>query len=407
MTMCFVVTFIFTAIVNIVCARTYKATTNIYNGKSTYDFSFLADACASMGDWVPARIESVEQNWAAQTACTTTEAGCWMSVVRDDVSATNWYYVTDGAYDSNNPLTFLGWAKGQPESFEACSVLNVYMWHDSGYTTTAKRVLCMAMASSGPTRFPSTQPTATPTHDPSHHPTEFPTDSPTTKLDSIKYMDGNVSCNNLHDNIGIKYDKGMLECIEWCDNTNDCEVLNYFEDFKQINDSRCYIFDTLCDISIDNERKSVLGYFELNKKCVNYPSDWTDNTGDDCDYYGTHHWCANTTILRSDNDFYNLIDYKYELSAIDSCCECGGGIHIMDDVAFSSDTWIDFEHDILCTWEHSAFTPQSSLRNWNNLVLYDFCDGLEGANCNMLIDTQFNENDYDYSMYLCDYTSME
>eukprot|EP01083_Nonionella_stella_P102857 293087_1 len=79
----------------------------------------------------------------------------------------------------------------------------------------------------------------------------------------------------------------------------------------------------------------------------------------------------------------------------------------MDNVAFSIDSWIEVEHDILCTWEHSAFTPQSSLRNWNNFVLYDFCDALEGVNCNMLIDRQFNDNDYDYSMYLCDHTSME
>eukprot|EP01083_Nonionella_stella_P086076 238891_1 len=194
--------------------------------------------------------------------------------------------------------------------------------------------------------------------------------------------------------------------MECCGNRKDCAIFNYFEDFKQINDSRCYIFDELCDIRIDNDRKSVIGYFGFDVECINYPSNWRDNTGDNCNYYQTYNWCQNQTISRNENDFYDLIDYKYELTAIDSCCECNGGIHIMDNVAFSIDNWFDFE-DILCTWEHSALTPQSSFRNWNSLILYDLCDELEDVNCNMLIDTQFNENDYDYSIYLCDHNVNE
>eukprot|EP01083_Nonionella_stella_P275432 935373_1 len=239
-------------------------------------------------------------------------------------------------------------------------------------------------------------------------PSQMPTNLPTSQLEyNMKYINTNVSCDNLGDHAGIRYDESISKCMDWCTNRDDCEMFNYFEDFKQLNDSRCYIFDTLCDITIDNERKSVIGYFEFDNECVNYPLNWRDNTGDDCNYYQTYNWCKNKTLLRTYNDFVDLIDSKYELTAIESCCECGGGIHIMDNVAFSIDSWIEVEHDILCTWEHSAFTPQSSLRNWNNFVLYDFCDALEGVNCNMLIDRQFNDNDYDYSMYLCDHTSME
>eukprot|EP01083_Nonionella_stella_P104841 300954_1 len=256
--------------------------------------------------------------------------------------------------------------------------------------------------SSDPTTEPTNLPTNQPTKAPTDEPTEFPTNSPTTKLDSIEFIEGSVSCTNLYENVGIEYDKGISECMQWCDYRDDCHVFNYFEDFKQINDSRCYIFDTLCDINIDNERSSTIGYFAMDKTCVNYPSDWADNTGDDCDYYETYKWCTNTTIRRNEGQFYDLRDYKYELTAIDSCCECGGGIHVMDGVAFSTDDWIDFEHDILCTWQHSAFTPQSSLRNWNNIILYDLCDELEDVNCNVLIDTGFNEIDYDYSLYVCD-----
>eukprot|EP01083_Nonionella_stella_P119529 357373_1 len=129
-------------------------------------------------------------------------------------------------------------------------------------------------------------------------------------------------------------------------------MFNYFEYFKSVSDSRCYIFDTLCDITIDNARTSVIGYVEFDKQCVNYPYVWRDNVGDNCDYYQTYNWCKNKTLLRTDNDFIDLMDSKYELTAIDSCCECGGGIHIMDNVAFSMDHWIDFGDVILCKWNH-------------------------------------------------------
>eukprot|EP01083_Nonionella_stella_P064699 168892_1 len=121
----------------------------------------------------------------------------------------------------------------------------------------------------------------------------------------------------------------------------------------------CYVIN----VNVDDERTSAIGYFGLDKTCADYPSDWADNTGDDCHYYETYNWCKNATILRNTNEFYDLMDYKYELTAIDSCCACGGGHHIMDNVAFSIDNWIKFE-DILCTWENSAFTPQSGFRNW-------------------------------------------
>eukprot|EP01083_Nonionella_stella_P130890 397379_1 len=93
--------------------------------------------------------------------------------------------------------------------------------------------------------------TVQPTIQPTDQPTTLPTSSPTTALHSIQSIDGNVSCTNLHENAGIQHDEQITECVEWCSDRDDCEMFNYFVDFKQNNDSRCYIFDTLCDISID------------------------------------------------------------------------------------------------------------------------------------------------------------
>eukprot|EP01083_Nonionella_stella_P180796 645680_1 len=306
-----------------------------------------------------------------------------------DNSDTYLYQKTGITYDT---LHYSMWANPYSYGHATCLYINGTLWSTEGPTTVYQT-----------TTFPSNAPTKTVTNEP----TEFPTNSPTTRLYSADYIDANVSCHNLHENVGLEHDKGSSECIAWCDSRNDCEMFNYFEDFKQINDSRCYIFDKLCDITVDNERKSVIGYSGLDKTCINYPSDWTDNTGDDCQYYDTHNWCKNKTHLRNENDFYDLMDYQYELTAIDSCCECGGGIHIMDDVAFSIDNWMYFEDDILCTWQQSDFKPQSSFKDWSNLILYDLCGELEDINCNMLIDTQFNENGYDYSLYLCNHTPME
>eukprot|EP01083_Nonionella_stella_P184199 667895_1 len=229
-----------------------------------------------------------------------------------------------------------------------------------------------------------------------------PTDETTTEL-STKYIDGNLSCSNLHENMIITYDKELSECIELCTNRDGCVLFNYFENFKEINDSRCYIFDTLCDISSDTKRNSVIGYVS-DKECINYPGDWTDNTGDDCDYYETYNWCQNKTLLRNEDTFIHLTDYRYGLTAIDSCCACGGGVYVMDDVTFSIESWVDVvEDDISCSWE---YTLQNDFRSWGNIILYDLCSELPGVNCNMLIDTQFNGNDYDYSMYWCDHAWM-
>eukprot|EP01083_Nonionella_stella_P119530 357379_1 len=209
-------------------------------------------------------------------------------------------------------------------------------------------VFCSLFPTTGPTRSPTNMPTTHPTFDP----TQTPTSQPTTFEYNMKYIDNNASCSNLGDHVGLHYDESLSECVDWCTNRYDCTMFNYFEDFKQVNDSRCYIFDTLCDITIDNGRTSVIVYFEFDKQCANYPYNWRDNFGDDCNYYQTYNWCKNKTRLRTDIDFIDLMDSKYELSAIESCCECGGGIRIMDNVAFSMDHWIDFGDVILCKWNH-------------------------------------------------------
>eukprot|EP01084_Bolivina_argentea_P175212 303468_1 len=238
-------------------------------------------------------------------------------------------------------------------------------------------------------------------------PTPNPTLSLPSKSDmySLQYIDNNASCVELYANRDIQYDITFANCSSWCDYRDDCQMFNYIEHLKQLNVSRCYIFDTICNIRIDNNiPKSIIGYYEFNKKCIDYPFDWTDNVGDDCNYYKSYNWCANSTILQSESKFDNLIDNKYKLTAMESCCECDGGISIVNNAAVSFDYWIDFTEDVLCKWVHSNYISTNlNLRNWNNMVLYNMCTRLKYVNCNFLIDILFDSYDYDYSLHICNY----
>eukprot|EP01083_Nonionella_stella_P123426 371895_1 len=131
--------------------REYKATPNEYIGSSLYDFSQVKTACSSLGPYIPARIESLEENARAWTACdavkgSETFAVCWIDIVRDDVAKEEFYYLEDGSYGSN-PITFFNWGKNQPDPAqynEACvGLFGEAKWHDVGCQFGPHHVLCM------------------------------------------------------------------------------------------------------------------------------------------------------------------------------------------------------------------------------------------------------------------------
>eukprot|EP01083_Nonionella_stella_P088677 247303_1 len=247
-------------------------------------------------------------------------------------------------------------------------------------------------------------------------PTTFaPTGKSGSALYSLQYIDGkNASCDNLVNNIGLRYNRNLTYCRDWCDSTIDCMLFNYFENLK-MNHSRCYMFDHLCSIKMESGvYRSVVGYLDFEVQCTDYPSDWHDNVGDDCAGYEAQNWCINGSILRNENAFYPFEDVVYHLNALKTCCSCSGGIQNMDDVAYSIDhDWVDSENDILCTWMSDYIpTNVTSLRKWDNLILYDICTDLDMYNknntydpCDALVDTQFDGDDY--SLYLCTYAQQD
>eukprot|EP01083_Nonionella_stella_P048831 130342_1 len=143
------------------------------------------------------------------------------------------------------------------------------------------------------------------------------------------------------------------------------------------------------------------------KEISNYPLDWIDLIGDSCDFYETFNWCDNGVLLRNENEYDNLRDTTYGLTATQTCCECGGGVDTVDDVVLSYDNnWMIFNDDAICVWVERNLTPllgpENILRNWDTIMLYDFCDHLDEVDCEYLINTDFAAMNYDYTLHLCD-----
>eukprot|EP01083_Nonionella_stella_P137954 419730_1 len=131
---------------------------------------------------------------------------------------------------------------------------------------------------------------------------------------SARYIESKI-CGNLEHRFDIKYEKTFVECVEYCAYLGiKCKLFNYFHYYKATNDTRCYIFDTLCDIKTDgNANRSVIGY--PMPKCRDYPMDWSDSIGDSCNFYESYHWCEGYDILKNDDEFVSLMDTKYGLTA--------------------------------------------------------------------------------------------
>eukprot|EP01083_Nonionella_stella_P047443 126962_1 len=186
----------------------------------------------------------------------------------------------------------------------------------------------------------------------------------------IKYQN-QMRCDNLANNIDIQYDISKHDCVRTCQQMGlTCRMINYFTFLKTTNDSRCYIFDDVCDIKVvsNYNSQSSIAYRVLDTECHNYPLDWADYAGDACEYYQSFNWCDNGNLLRTEDEYYNLLSPKYGLSAIESCCECGGGANTIDGVVLSYDHNWDRSDDVLCSWADTPFTrslkTNETLRSW-------------------------------------------
>eukprot|EP01084_Bolivina_argentea_P115678 205678_1 len=209
----------------------------------------------------------------------------------------------------------------------------------------------------------------------------------------------NLLCSTVPDDY---YNVSLYDCSQMCQNSDyKCTMFQYS------NGSRCYIHDSVlsCNLTMSQNiteyNQSVIGYKVFDEKRFNYPLDWRDAENRSCIEYELNDWCDDEYILQ------NYTDHKYGYTANDVCSSCGGGVFRFDQVLFSVDNdWIHAKHDVLCKWNETYFTLQlpadTKYRNWDILTLYNLCNKLEPKNCNCLIDTEFDAQNYEYSLNLCE-----
>eukprot|EP01083_Nonionella_stella_P223940 797555_1 len=110
--------------------------------------------------------------------------------------------------------------------------------------------------------LPTINPSSAPTSLPSKQPTINPSSSPTQNLYDIRYKNG-MHCHDLSNRIALEYAISHEQCIHNCQQRGtECRMINYFDFFKTRNDSRCYLFNDVCMIKVDETKRnqSVVAY---------------------------------------------------------------------------------------------------------------------------------------------------
>eukprot|EP01083_Nonionella_stella_P082591 227971_1 len=234
------------------------------------------------------------------------------------------------------------------------------------------------------------------------------TTSPSTVFQSS--FDGYI-CENLFESIKIIYYESLQHCSSYCgeQDWSECRVTNYISSVKSNSDSRCYIFSKPCTLySLQND-----AYLNTNQSTVylqsihqniprtDYPTDWRDNNAQTCTSYVSFDACSTETLNASFDVFskQHFIDYRdtnaYNLSALDVCYHCGGGIMEFDGVQFYNT--LNLNHD-RCTI-HAAYLsdvytyrhPDTlvfdiQFREWDSIILYQLCNHLRTfLDCNIFI----------------------
>ena len=275
--------------------------------------------------------------------------------------------------------------------------------------------------SPNPTNTPSRSPTNVPTKSPSLSPSR----SPTISIDyEMVKLNGSFICADVTANIAQVYGISYEDCVYGCLHTYpECRMINYI---YSSNPRRCYIFDHQCsvyeDIESDNNVVAIKGDESV---CIDYPSNWFDKLGDTCSQYsGLLNYCQNGSIPNNVtmSDIESNANVVPSLDGMDTCCQCGGGVDIIDNIEITysyashaqNDTISPFNSDdLLCSWpwnEHEAYDQNSPIhRTWDNLFAYNLCRKMDdklsahGLDCHMLVNNKDETNNF----VICDFTEYQ
>eukprot|EP01084_Bolivina_argentea_P045188 83175_1 len=347
-------------------------------------------------------IANYEQAEQAQELCSRTSIDtlCWIGLTQMFQNAYEW---TDG-----NDIGYYRWDINADSSYECTAIKSnghstIYSWTTNHCFHDAFKTILMCA-----TYPPTPNPTEAPTESPiSSNPTEYPSIAPTLSPYNMIEVTGNYLCSELADRVAIFYDISYEECITECKHNygEQCTMINHRYD---TNPSRCYIFDKQCTIN-SNIGVSRVAFMGWKHFCVNYPIDWNDINGDACyGYTDVLGYCHNGNISVTVSEIESKAT---DFSGIESCCGCGGGAELIDDIIISYGEIEENNYDLLCEWNYG--NPGNTVyQTWDNIMLYNLCQRLHDRinstvneiNCNQFIDSSYSG---DISFISCDFNDYD
>ena len=253
---------------------------------------------------------------------------------------------------------------------------------------------------------PTNRPT-TPTLYPTDNPTNPPTMSPTLYFVPMKNL-YDIECNDLQDSYDVIYDISVDDCNYMCSRDRNCVMINYLHYLKSNNDNRCYLYDKVCDIEYTfNAQQSIVGYKTEEATCQNYPYYWRDKSNNQCYYYTSYELCNNGSVT---NENYTSIILNAKnvngISAIDACCQCGGGVYNYDSIQlfhFNKNNYDRFNDEVI-----RELYLDKQIKEWNNLMLYYVSTKNNVKNSETFDTLMFNLDDnIPNKVYLCELSSID
>eukprot|EP01084_Bolivina_argentea_P315289 546199_1 len=204
----------------------------------------------------------------------------------------------------------------------------------------------------------------------------------------------------------------LLTCIELCEK-DDCVMIQYYDKLQSDSDSRCYIFDDLCDLSqnvgkrVNSSHIYYKNQFSTNY-CVDY-RDWEDKYLDNCNAYVTHGLCLNGKMTeKATVDRFEQAKWTDSNNALEACCACGGGISVFDNVAvtyINKNNFNDAPQE--CSFKDDI-NSTTSLAQWNNFALNQLMEGINyPLNGDVFIYKHLSNIDSStsYTLSICNFSS--
>ena len=258
-----------------------------------------------------------------------------------------------------------------------------------------------------PTMAPTTGATSQPpTLSPSLAPTDSPSGAPTYSPYQMILVPGSYYCVEIGN-----VDPGYLIAIENIDKNecvfqcqlgypDTCVMVNFVESLNAQFVDTCYIFTEQCTAVDDPLGLGTVAVKSYKDECLNYPDNFVDRGNNNCLEYFENQLCedGNVTNLTTMNDVDALKNLATQLSALDACCECGGGIDSFDEVtiAFADSTSNQGinpfrKQNAQCSFN---FNPSDGTwRSFNNMDLWYLCTQLSPMlDCHVFIAKDYSGN---------------